>query len=132
MNLEAKVTSLDPAIMHDDERPGELSRFGCPECTGPLYQIQDGQLVRFRCGVGHAYTADSMLDEKDEALEAALYLTAVIGTEVSRRTSPIRTGASVCETAFFEQAFGDGKNEGRRSGVVGGKGERRPGNRGKQ
>ena len=73
MNLEAKVTSLDPDIMHDDERPGELSHFTCPECTGPLYQIQDGQLVRFRCRVGHAYTAESMLDEKDEALESALY-----------------------------------------------------------
>jgi two-component system chemotaxis response regulator CheB len=42
--------------------------------SGPLYEIQDGKLVRFRCRVGHAYTADSMLDEKSEALENALYV----------------------------------------------------------
>ena len=38
----------------------------------PLYEIQDGKLVRFRCRVGHAFTAESMLDEKSEALEGAL------------------------------------------------------------
>ena len=73
MNLEARVTGLDSTVLHGEERSGELSQFTCPECTGPLYQIQDGQLVRFRCRVGHAYTAESMLDEKDEALESALY-----------------------------------------------------------
>ena len=73
MNLEAGAAGLDPSVLHGDERPGEISGFTCPECTGPLYQIQDGKLVRFRCRVGHAYTAESMLDEKTEALEGALY-----------------------------------------------------------
>ena len=72
-NLEVRVARLDPSLVHGDERPGELSQFTCPDCTGPLYQIQDGELVRFRCRVGHAYTAESMLDEKTEALESALY-----------------------------------------------------------
>ena len=30
-------------------------------------------MIRFRCRVGHAYTAESMLDEKSEALENTLY-----------------------------------------------------------
>ena len=73
MNLEARVAGLDPSVLHSEGRPGELSHFTCPECTGPLYQIEDGNLVRFRCRVGHAYTAESMLEEKTEALESALY-----------------------------------------------------------
>ena len=67
------MAGLDPSVLHSEGRPGELSHFTCPECTGPLYQIEDGNLVRFRCRVGHAYTAESMLEEKTEALESALY-----------------------------------------------------------
>ena len=74
MDLEARVAGLDPSAVDSDERPGDLSHFTCPECTGPLYEIQDGKLVRSRCRVGHAYTAESMLDEKSEGLESALYV----------------------------------------------------------
>lgn len=73
MELESKIAGLDPSTINSDERPGELSGFTCPECSGPLFQIEDGQLVRYRCRVGHAYTADTALDEKSEALENALY-----------------------------------------------------------
>ena len=72
MDLEARVAGLDPSAV--DERPGQLSRYTCPDCSGPPYEIRDGRLIRFRCRVGHAYTAKSMLDEKSEALEDALYV----------------------------------------------------------
>ncbi|MEW6638360.1 MAG: chemotaxis protein CheB, partial [Actinomycetota bacterium] len=62
------------AAVEREEPPGKLSGLSCPECAGPLYELHDGSLVRYRCRVGHAYTADSVLEEKDEALESALYL----------------------------------------------------------
>jgi two-component system, chemotaxis family, protein-glutamate methylesterase/glutaminase len=65
---------LASTVLDSDKRPGELSHFTCPECAGPLYEIQHDDLVRFRCRVGHAYTAESMLDEKSEELELALYV----------------------------------------------------------
>ena len=74
MELESKMAGLDPTVLDSDNRPGELSHFTCPECSGPLYEIQSGDLVRFRCRVGHAYTAESALDEKAEELEQALYV----------------------------------------------------------
>ena len=74
MELESKIVGLDPTVIDGDQRPGELSGFTCPECTGPLYEIHDGALVRYRCRVGHAYTSDSVLAEKSEALENALYV----------------------------------------------------------
>jgi two-component system chemotaxis response regulator CheB len=73
MELESRIAGLDPTAIDNDERPGELSRFTCPECSGPLYEIQSGDLVRFRCKVGHAFTAESMLYDKFEELEMALY-----------------------------------------------------------
>lgn len=73
MDLESKIVGLDPTVIDGNERPGELSGFTCPECTGPLYEVQDGELVRYRCRVGHAFTPDSVLAEKSELLENALY-----------------------------------------------------------
>ncbi|HKH12071.1 MAG TPA: chemotaxis protein CheB [Rubrobacter sp.] len=73
MELEAKIAGLDPSVVEGGRHPGELSNFTCPECSGPLYEIQDGAMSRFRCRVGHAYTADGVLEGKTDALEEALY-----------------------------------------------------------
>ncbi len=73
MELESKLAGLDPTVMDSEQRPGELSQFTCPECSGPLYEIQENGLVWFRCRVGHAYTAESVLEEKIDELEQALY-----------------------------------------------------------
>ncbi len=73
MEFEAKIAGLDPSTIDSGEHPGEVSGFTCPECTGPLFEIREGRLVRYRCRVGHAYTADGVLEGKDGALEDALY-----------------------------------------------------------
>jgi len=73
VELEAKIAGLDLATIEDGRHPGEASGCTCPECSGPLYGIQDGILERFRCRVGHAYTADGVLEGKTDALEEALY-----------------------------------------------------------
>ncbi|MDR4307594.1 chemotaxis protein CheB [Chelatococcus sambhunathii] len=48
----------------------------CPACGGVLSQMKTGRPLRFRCQVGHAYTADSLAREQegrvDEALRVAL------------------------------------------------------------
>jgi two-component system chemotaxis response regulator CheB len=50
--------------------------FTCPSCGGVLSEIKVGQPRRFRCQVGHAYTADALAREQesrvDEALRVAL------------------------------------------------------------
>src|SRR2546421_12976555 len=53
--------------------PGAPSQFTCPECGGAIWELHDGHLIRFRCHVGHAYSADSFLAEKTVALEGALW-----------------------------------------------------------
>ena len=52
---------------------GDASGLTCPECGGALWEQQDGDVVRFRCHVGHAYSAESMQAEQGLALEAALW-----------------------------------------------------------
>jgi two-component system chemotaxis response regulator CheB len=47
--------------------------FNCPDCGGPL-SIVDDKIVRFRCAVGHAHTADTLLASKSRELEQALWV----------------------------------------------------------
>jgi hypothetical protein len=54
----------------------ERAPFTCPNCGGVLSQLKASQPLRFRCQVGHAYTADALAKEQkgrvDEALRVAL------------------------------------------------------------
>ena len=74
MEYESKIAGLDPSAVESEAPPGEPSSFSCPECAGPLYELRDGQFLRFRCRVGHAYTADSVMEAKADVLENALYM----------------------------------------------------------
>ena len=53
--------------------PGTPSVFVCPECHGTLFEVHDGEVVRFRCHVGHAFSAETLFAEQSESIEAALW-----------------------------------------------------------
>ncbi len=52
---------------------GVESGLTCPECSGILREVHDGDVIRFRCRVGHAYTSHTMLEAQGEAIERALW-----------------------------------------------------------
>lgn len=64
--------SID-AIERVDEHPGTPSSFGCPDCGGVLWQISDGEFVRFRCRVGHGWTSEALLAQQASELDDALW-----------------------------------------------------------
>ncbi|MFL5312840.1 MAG: chemotaxis protein CheB [Myxococcales bacterium] len=53
--------------------PGRPSEFPCPSCGGVLNEVHDGNILRFRCRVGHAYGAASLSAEQQDQLEASLW-----------------------------------------------------------
>jgi two-component system chemotaxis response regulator CheB len=57
-----------------DEMDGLGRRWvlACPDCGGVLWEVDEGQLLRFRCHVGHAYTAEMMSLALEENLRRAL------------------------------------------------------------
>lgn len=73
LQYETSIAKMDEATMSSNEQPGSLVGFTCPECGGPLYELSDGQLVHYRCRVGHAFTSESVLAGQSEALEDALW-----------------------------------------------------------
>ena len=74
LQTEAALATLEPGALHDDDRPGQPSGFSCPDCHGVLYSIDDSPLLRFRCRVGHAWSARGLLAEQGSALEGALWM----------------------------------------------------------
>lgn len=66
-------------LMEGNERalevhPGRPSPWPCPDCNGVLWEIEDGPILRFRCRVGHAWAADSLLEQQAEGVEGALWM----------------------------------------------------------
>jgi two-component system, chemotaxis family, protein-glutamate methylesterase/glutaminase len=57
----------------DEAQDGVVSGFTCPECSGALWEVDEGGLLRYRCRVGHAYSTESLVAEQGVALEAALW-----------------------------------------------------------
>jgi two-component system chemotaxis response regulator CheB len=70
---EANIVRQDKSALEHGKRPGEPSMLTCPDCGGVLWELGNGDLLRYRCHVGHAFTIDSLVAEQAEAVETALW-----------------------------------------------------------
>jgi two-component system chemotaxis response regulator CheB len=73
MDMENRITEFDANTLQQDDRPGAPSAFSCPDCGGVLWEIKEGDFVRFRCRVGHAFSPETMLGAQSDILEQALW-----------------------------------------------------------
>ncbi|MBV9506723.1 MAG: chemotaxis protein CheB [Acidobacteriia bacterium] len=71
--LENNPAGHEEVPPQDTNSIGVPSAFTCPDCSGTLWELQDGELLRYRCRVGHAYSSDSMIDAQSDAVERALW-----------------------------------------------------------
>lgn len=109
MEFENAVSAMDEAALAAHERPGTPSGFSCPECHGVLWELNDSTVLRFRCRVGHAYGAETLMAEQGGHVEAALWtalqalreraaLSARMATKMDER------GNRISAARFAEQA----------------------------
>jgi two-component system chemotaxis response regulator CheB len=91
-----------------EKRYGPPSSLTCPECGGALWEIQEGQVLRYQCHTGHRYAPDSLQASQSEAVELALWRAVRVLEEQSefkmrmaRRTADEGLGTLSSE---FEQA----------------------------
>jgi two-component system chemotaxis response regulator CheB len=71
--LDAEDAMADLFDVTADELGATPAGFGCPNCHGALFEMPDQPGPRYRCRVGHAWTAATLHDEQSDALETALW-----------------------------------------------------------
>jgi two-component system chemotaxis response regulator CheB len=71
---EVAIDKFDFRQMHGDDQPGVVSGFTCPDCNGALWELTDGDVLRFRCRVGHAYAVESLLSGQQDGVEDAFWI----------------------------------------------------------
>ena len=74
LRIEARLT--ERAMANDDwgRVPTRSTDFTCPECNGAIREIEGEPIGRYRCRVGHAYSADDFIEAKERGVEDALWL----------------------------------------------------------
>lgn len=70
--VEASIAAQETAMATELAQLGRPSRLSCPQCGGVLNEIIEEGSTRFRCQVGHAFTAEGLLAAQNDELERAL------------------------------------------------------------
>ncbi|MGE2713979.1 chemotaxis protein CheB [Mycolicibacterium litorale] len=72
MELENRIAMGSRFSAHfDSDDLGPPSGYTCPDCNGSLTTLEEGS---FRCRVGHAWTAEALLEARDHEVENALWI----------------------------------------------------------
>ena len=70
---EVQIATENDSFRKGIMKLGTLTPFTCPECHGVLVRIAEGEMSRFRCHTGHAYTDSALLEAVMEEAGATLY-----------------------------------------------------------
>lgn len=87
VRYEVEVARSGRASMNDMDRFGRRSVLTCPDCGGVMWELNEGKLSRYRCHVGHAYTAELMMMGVDDNLRRAM---AIAQRALDERTALLR------------------------------------------
>jgi two-component system chemotaxis response regulator CheB len=72
--IEATIAEVGATEHEEIQRRGVPSAFACPDCHGVLWELREGDLVRYRCRVGHAYLPQALSAAQSNRLEESLWV----------------------------------------------------------
>lgn len=86
-HLLAELVKMErQATITEETMERKLLEITCPECEGPVWEERQGNIVEFRCRVGHAYSPLALVDEQRQNAERKLWET-VIALEAAAETA---------------------------------------------
>lgn len=69
---EARISAQEAASPASHMPAGHPSSMTCPRCGGVLNEVVEDGVARFRCQIGHAFTAEALAAAQGDELERAL------------------------------------------------------------
>jgi two-component system, chemotaxis family, protein-glutamate methylesterase/glutaminase len=75
----------------------EKTKLTCPDCAGAVERIQEGDLVQYRCRIGHLYSPQSALETHDNREENTLWSSVVLleeGAELAEDIAHLKSSQS--------------------------------------
>jgi two-component system, chemotaxis family, protein-glutamate methylesterase/glutaminase len=73
LQKENSIAERIASAIKEVKSVGEKSEYICPDCGGGLWQIVNGNIVRFRCHTGHVFDQNELLIRQSESLENTLW-----------------------------------------------------------
>lgn len=74
LQVEAAIAERVMGTVEQVSEIGHQVPLTCPGCGGNLWEVNEGNVLRFRCHTGHAYTADALLDSSQQEMEETLWV----------------------------------------------------------
>lgn len=73
LEAEIKIAAQNDAFEIGLQHLGDPSLLTCPECNGGLVQFKEGNMIRYRCYRGHAFTQNSFMANVSKLVEEKLW-----------------------------------------------------------
>jgi two-component system, chemotaxis family, protein-glutamate methylesterase/glutaminase len=75
-DLKAEAALVDRTSITIGEMTllGNQSVYSCPDCGGGLWEIKEGEHIRYRCHIGHAFSENELLSKQYESVNASLWV----------------------------------------------------------
>ncbi|RPD47858.1 chemotaxis protein CheB [Hymenobacter sediminis] len=74
LKVEAAIAERIVGNIEDVQRLGKQVPLTCPDCGGALWELNHGNVLRYRCHTGHAFTADALLEKSQDVMEETLWV----------------------------------------------------------
>lgn len=72
--IEARIAQRVLSDLPSVEALGEQVPYNCPDCGGVLWQMEEGDVLRYRCHTGHAFTSSALLAQQTVKIEETLWV----------------------------------------------------------
>jgi two-component system chemotaxis response regulator CheB len=74
LQTEAAIAERVVGTTEEVQDIGRQVPLTCPDCGGSLWEMSAGNVLRYRCHTGHAFTAEALLEAEQESLEETLWV----------------------------------------------------------